>query len=64
MTSHNNITRINNFISDQITNLEANNLLSWADKVCVAEIILHLSNSLAALMYVSGPDGEEWKKDD
>ena len=64
MTNQDNITKINNFISTQITNLESGNPLSWADKVCVAEIILHLSNSLAALIYVGGSEGEEWKKDD
>ena len=64
MTNQDNITKINNFISTQITNLESRNLLSWTDKVCVAQIILHLSNSLAALIFAGGKDGEEWKKDD
>ena len=64
MTNQDNITRINNFISDQITNLEANNLLSWSDKANIAEILLNLSGALAALRYASiagKEEGEGWR---
>jgi len=63
MTNQNNITRINNQISKQITNLQANQLLNWTDKVCVSEIISHLANAVAALTYAGEQDGEEWKDD-
>jgi len=58
-----NIANINNLIAKHITNLTSNNLLSWEDKVNIAEIILHLSNSLAALKYaLSEEDGEGWRE--
>jgi len=58
-----NIARIENLISQHITNLEANGLLSWSDKVCVAEIISHLANSTAALKFtLGGEDVEGWRE--
>lgn len=59
------LARINNLISKHITLLEANNLLSFEDKANIAEIIVYLANSLAALKFVGeGSEGEGWKDGD
>jgi len=58
-----NLTRLNGLLSKQITNLEANVLLSWSDKVHLAEIIMNLSESIMALTYAAkAEEGERWRE--